>query len=123
MLLMVVVQPAPLWGALMASIVLAPLSALAARPREPVDPRGGMRKTAAVIHRVVRVPVVVFGHSHSATVEGEASSLYVNTGSWVGTHDGPSRAGTHLRLIRTAEGWKARLCQWRDGSVSVLAAH
>ena len=116
-----VFSPPPVWGALMASAVLAPLASLSARPREPVDPRAAMRRTAAVIQRLVKVPIVVFGHSHSATVEGEGAALYVNTGSWVGSHDGPSRAGTHLRLIQTADGWKARLCQWREGAVSVLS--
>ena len=49
-------------------------------------------------------------------VQNEAA----DTGSWVGTPDGPGRAFTHLRVIRTVQGAKAGLYQWRENGVRTV---
>ncbi len=109
-------RPEPILGAILAGAVLGPLAALAARPRDPVDPRLAMRRMSRVIRRLVRVPIVVFGHSHAAVAENSRGGWYFNTGSWVGDPDGPGRAFTHLRVLQTPQGWSPALCQWRDGA-------
>ena len=74
-----------------------------------------------MIRRVVRVPIVVFGHSHKPVAESVRDGWYFNTGSWVGDPDGPARAFTHVQVLRTPTGPVARLCQWREGGAKVLA--
>lgn len=112
-LAMLVLRPAPIVAALGAGLVWGPLAALSARPRDPVDPREAMRVVSNRIRQVVRVPIVVFGHSHAPVAEQGEGGWYFNTGSWVGD---PGRSFTHLRVIRTPGGPLAHLCQWRDGA-------
>lgn len=111
----VVVRPDPVLAAVLAAALFGPLATLAARPRDPIDPRAAMQRVAQAIRHIASVPIVVFGHSHAAVAERVRGGWYFNTGSWVGDPDGPGRAFTHLRVVRTAAGPNARLCQWREG--------
>ncbi len=88
---------------------------LALQAREPVDPRHAMRVMARRIRASVRVPIVVMGHSHSAWAERDGRGWYFNTGTWV-PHPNPGRAFTHVRIEHAADGLRAALCQWRDGT-------
>ena len=88
-----------------------------------MDPRAAMRKVSAAIQQRVRVPLVVFGHSHDPVAEQIDGGWYYNTGSWM-PHDGERGlllAFTHLVVERTEEGIRARLCQWRDGASRAFA--
>jgi UDP-2,3-diacylglucosamine pyrophosphatase LpxH len=105
----VVLQPAPVVAALGMGAILGPLATLSARPRQPVNPERAMRRVAEVIRRLVRVPVVVFGHSHAAVAETQLG--YYNTGSWV-PHGGATKAFTHLLILRTKVGIRATLRRW-----------
>lgn len=117
----VVFRPDPVLTALVTGLFLGPLATLAARPRDPIDPRAAMRRVSDAIRRIAHVPIVVFGHSHAPVAENRWGGWYFNTGSWVGDPDGPGRAFTHLRVTRTPHGPTARLCQWRDGAALELA--
>lgn len=114
------------WSGWPALVVVGALLAglpFALEAREPVDPRATMRKVSATIRSRVKVPVVVFGHSHDPVAEQGDDGWYFNTGSWM-PHDaerGLLRAFTHLVVERTEQGVKARLCQWRDGGSQVFA--
>lgn len=115
-LALLVVQPPPILAALAAGLVWGPLSSLAARPRDPVNPTEAMRRVATVIRRVVRVPIVVFGHSHQPIAEPDG---FYNTGSWVSHGDAP--AFTHLRILRRGGKVETVLARWRAKTRSVLA--
>jgi hypothetical protein len=80
---------------------------------ESDDPRGTMRRVSKIIRASVRVPIVVFGHSHDPEFTDGADGLYVNTGTW-SQHAG-LQAFTHLVIERTGTGIRAALCQWTDG--------
>ncbi|MEQ1505635.1 MAG: hypothetical protein ABMB14_25605 [Myxococcota bacterium] len=82
--------------------------------REPTDPSETMRRIARSIRELAKVPIVVMGHSHAACAEGDGRGWYFNTGTWVGSD--PDRPFTHLRIVHTDRGWRAALCQWRDGA-------
>lgn len=106
------------WPAVLSVALLLPLVRLAVEEREPVDPRAAMRKVSSIIRQRVRVPLVVFGHSHDPVAEEGEGGWYFNTGAWM-PHDldrGLRRAFTHLVLERTEAGVRAGLCQWRDGA-------
>jgi UDP-2,3-diacylglucosamine pyrophosphatase LpxH len=81
----------------------------AMRARETPDPREAMRLVSRRLREMLRVPVVVFGHTHDATEEPG----YLNTGTWAA--HGSKRAFTHVLIERTKGGVEAKLLQWRDG--------
>lgn len=113
------------WPALMSVAVILPLVRLAVEEREPVDPRAAMRKVSKAIRQRVRVPFVVFGHSHDPVAEPSEDGWYFNTGAWM-PHDldrGLRRAFTHLVLERTETGVRAGLCQWREGASRAFSEH
>lgn len=70
-----------------------------------VDPNPKLAKMAREVARLMRVPFVVFGHTHRPTMEAapacaeQASSWYFNTGSW--THAGEVGL-THVCILRNA---------------------
>ncbi|MEZ4359785.1 MAG: hypothetical protein R3B48_06360 [Kofleriaceae bacterium] len=68
------------------------------------------------IRRVVDVPLVVFGHTHDPReLPLEGAGVYVNTGTWLpASRPGILRSFTHV-LVRTHNGAKAEVRQWRDG--------
>ena len=105
-------------GAILLSLAaLAALLHLAAREREPVDPRVQLRRVSHLIRKIASVPIVVFGHSHQAVAEGSEGAMYFNTGTWMPHNE--LKAFTHLMIVRTERGVRARLCQWRDGASRV----
>ena len=126
LLLLPLVTPWPLnlVTLVLAASVLVPLARLAVEPRISADPRAFMRQVTSAIRNHTNVPIVVFGHSHDATVEHDETDdgLYFNTGSWV-PHNTTDNVGafTHVMIQRTDEGIKAMLCQWRDGESAVLS--
>lgn len=105
------------FGLLGVGLPLALWGRFAMAEREPADPRQTMRAMARRIREIARVPIVVMGHTHDPTVEGDGSGWYLNTGTWVPHGD---RAFTHVRIERIAGGVRARLCQWRDGASRAL---
>ena len=105
------------------AVVVIPLARLAAQPRISADPRAFMQQVTGAIRNHTKVPIVVFGHSHDATVEHDEADngIYFNTGSWVPHNtSGDLGAFTHVMIQRTDEGIKAMLCQWQDGKSAVL---
>lgn len=92
----------------------------AMRERETPDPRAAMRRVSATLREHLRVPFVVFGHSHDAAAELAETGAYFNTGTWVA--HGPKRAFTHVLIERGVDGVRARLLQWRDGDSRELGA-
>jgi len=99
---------------LLSLVGLGVLIHLVSSDREPVDPQGQLRRVSALIRKIARVPIVVFGHSHQALAEGREGEMYFNTGTWMPHNE--LRAFTHLLIERTERGVRARLCQWRDGA-------
>lgn len=72
-----------------------------------VDPRPKLAAGARAVAEVLRVPFIVFGHSHLPEVRplDDAGATYINTGSW--THEG--QAGlTYFQLV----GEAGTLCRW-----------
>ncbi len=61
------------------------------RPHADLHPHLG--EIAQQIGRIVRVPIVVFGHTHQATCESHGRVIWLNPGSWEhlvhGTNHGP----------------------------------
>ncbi len=87
----------------------------ALRARETPDPRAAMSAVSRRLRAALRVPVVVFGHTHSAAAERhDARGGYFNTGTWAA--HGPAKAPfTHVMIERTPTGVEARLLRWVDG--------
>lgn len=87
----------------------------ALRARETPDPRAAMSKISRRLRESLRVPVVVMGHTHSATVEPhDARGGYFNTGTWA-SHDPRDPAFTHVMIERKRGGIQATLLRWVDG--------
>ena len=108
------------WVPLAAALVLGGLFALdrhLRHSRESIYPQRHMPKVARAIRRLVRAPIVVFGHAHEAAEERlEDGGWYFNTGTWVAERKERVRqAFTHLRIRRTPDGPRPELCQWRKG--------
>jgi UDP-2,3-diacylglucosamine pyrophosphatase LpxH len=102
-------------GALVLALaVFAALVHVAAREREPVDPRAQMQRVAALIRKIASVPIVVMGHSHHASAQGSDGAMYFNTGTWMPHNE--LKAFTHLLIERGEDGVRAQLFQWRDGA-------
>lgn len=90
--------------------------------RDPVDPTETMMKTARKINRMMRTPLVVFGHSHVPLARRlRHNAWYFNSGSWAG---GSERKGafTHLVLKRMGPNVRAALCRWHEDSSRELRA-
>ena len=85
--------------------------------RPTIYPQENMKRVALAIRRLVRAPIVVFGHSHAPAFERhEDGGCYVNTGTWVAERkEDLVRAFTHLRIRVTRDGPRPELCQWRQG--------
>jgi len=86
-----------------------------AQGRENIDPTEQMRKVASKLRRIIKAPVVVFGHSHVPLAHRLGrGGWYFNTGSWAG---GSARdlAFTHLILERSEGRVRSVLCRWQSG--------
>ncbi len=101
-------------AALLTLAIFVALLHVAAREREPVDPRAQLLKVSGLIRKIASVPIVVFGHSHQATAQGSDGAMYFNTGTWMPHNE--LKSFTHLIVERTERGVLARLFQWRDGA-------
>lgn len=86
------------------------------RPR--VHSSAKLRAAPSMIQRLVRAPIIVFGHSHAPErVPLDGGGTYFNTGTWAS--DDASRAFTHLVVTppgAESEAPHAELRQWRDGA-------
>lgn len=102
------------WGWLPPLGVVAIWTWYAGLAREPTDPSEAMRSRARQIRELVKVPLVVMGHTHSPAAEGDGTGFYFNTGTWVPAD--PEQAFTHVCIQRTEHGARAELRQWRDGA-------
>jgi UDP-2,3-diacylglucosamine pyrophosphatase LpxH len=89
-----------------------------ARQHTGTDPSQKMKVIPERIRRIVRAPFVVFGHSHKpVALPLDEGGMYFNTGTWVATErPGLLHAFTHVMIRHAADGPKATLCQWRDGT-------
>ncbi|MBW1878022.1 MAG: hypothetical protein JRJ84_06650 [Deltaproteobacteria bacterium] len=85
--------------------------------RETTSPHQYMRTVSRMIPKLVRTPIVVFGHAHDPVVERhEDGGWYFNTGAWVvESQEQVRRAFTHLRIRLTEDGPLPELRQWRKG--------
>ncbi len=103
--------------AILGACVAATTIALA-RLRE-VSPVRKLRQVARRIQEMVRVPYVVFGHSHVPEDEPlENGGKYFNTGSWSGDAGGGL---THLCIMRDQE-MRAELRRWCTQAESPIPA-
>ena len=82
--------------------------------RDAVDPTEEMKHAAGRIRRLVRAPLVVFGHTHRPMAHRLEHGWYFNTGTWVGGH-ADMRNFTHMVIQRGSGEVRAAICQWRDG--------
>lgn len=102
-----------------AALVLGTLFALDrhfGNQRESIYPQRHMPRVARTIRRLVRTPIVVFGHAHEAAMERAEDGWYFNTGTWVAERKEQLRhAFTHLRIRFGPDGPRPELCQWRKG--------
>ena len=116
----VALTPWPWWPMVVGIIGVALFFAgrVALAEVESTDPRGTMRRVSARIRKIARVPIVVFGHSHTAEAEGEGTDWYFNTGHWA--HHGGGESATHVVIERTDKGLAAALCQWTGTTSRVL---
>lgn len=82
--------------------------------KRDVDPQPKLSRISRKIARLLKVPFVVFGHSHRAVMEETreqaeaAPSWYFNTGSWT---SGPHGL-THVCILRQDVGIRAELRRW-----------
>lgn len=91
-----------MFGALVLSIILA-------RQRE-VESHPKLLRVARKVRRLVKVPFVVFGHSHVPVKQSiETDGWYFNTGSWSGDAKGGL---THLCITVGKERPTAELRRW-----------
>ena len=76
-----------------------------------VDPHPKLIEGARSVAALLRVPYVVFGHSHTPEVcaLSATGATYVNTGSW--THEG-AHGLTYFRLARQGAQHRAELRRW-----------
>jgi UDP-2,3-diacylglucosamine pyrophosphatase LpxH len=75
-----------------------------------------LREAPQLIQRLVRAPLIVFGHSHAPEMIAlEGGATYFNTGTWAS--EDASSAFTHLVVTQEVanEPPRAELRQWRDG--------
>jgi UDP-2,3-diacylglucosamine pyrophosphatase LpxH len=110
------VAPGPWWlrGGIASLIAGASIYANFVLDRKrDVDPQPKLSRISRKIARLLKVPFVVFGHSHRAVMEetreqSAAPSWYFNTGSWT---SGPHGL-THVCILRETVGIKAELRRW-----------
>lgn len=124
-----IAAPGPGWlrASISAVVAVASVAAnvLLDRARE-VDPHPKLKRISRKIARLLKVPFVVFGHSHRALMESaqdedasqDVPSWYFNTGSWTGGPEGL----THVCILRD-ETKKAELRRWCLTSQKPLMIH
>lgn len=100
---------------LLSGVLLIVLSRL----RE-VESHPKLLRMARKVGQLMKVPFVVFGHTHVPVVEriGEEESWYINTGSWTA---GERRGLTHVCILLGADGPSAELRRWDVGEGRPLA--
>ncbi|MEZ4316137.1 MAG: metallophosphoesterase [Myxococcota bacterium] len=103
-------------------VLVALIHVWLASGRDNVDPTEQMRKVAGKIRRIVRAPVVVFGHSHIPLAHRLlGNGWYFNTGSWAGGSE-RDLAFTHLVVLRRRGRVRSALCRWHAGESRELRA-
>jgi UDP-2,3-diacylglucosamine pyrophosphatase LpxH len=86
----------------------------ALKARETPDPRAAMSEISKRLREAVRVPVVVFGHTHAPAAERhDARGGYFNTGTWAA--HGSAQAFSHVVIERKPGRVEASLLRWVDG--------
>lgn len=78
-----------------------------------------LRRVTRAIHKIVRAPLIVFGHSHEPErIELDEGAVYYNTGTWM--EGGGSHVGTHLVVLNSEPGQgphvHVEMRRWQDGT-------
>lgn len=77
-----------------------------------------LRRVTRAIHKIVRAPLIVFGHSHEAErVALDDGAVYYNTGTWM--DGGGAHVGTHL-VVLSEEAPYAELRRWQNNAAVKL---
>lgn len=76
-----------------------------------------LRRVTRAIHKIIRAPLIVFGHSHEPErVPLPEGGVYYNTGTWM--KDGSHLTGTHLVIHSPphGQGLHVEMRKWHQGS-------
>jgi UDP-2,3-diacylglucosamine pyrophosphatase LpxH len=121
--------PGPAWlrAAIAGAVAAASIAANVMLERaRAVDPHPKLMRISRKIALLMKVPFVVFGHSHrplmaeAREAEATGQSWYFNTGSWTsGSGDGL----THVCILRDQPASKAELRRWCLKSHKPMTLH